>query len=257
MEVVFYPNGYPIGERSNRKMICPALRDADCIEYQPNPKNVGSHSYDLYESYKVAKTVAEARALGARGIDFAFDSNWGYLSVTRLSTEPRSDECVVTDADCGLRRVRLRKPPPGSPRIKVRIKEMSEGHKGLAVCSQELAMLIAKCPALRQVKEESWAAADGPLKTVPLEIFRVLLHWAKSGALSYARRQTKAVHAALKLCGAVEAARGVKLREVKELRAQSARAKSAIAVSGKLAAKGSGAAGGPLKQRASQARRGA
>jgi len=227
MEVVFHTNGYPPGEGIKRRMIAPALRDEDRIAYAPNPKVVGSHSYKLYERYKTATTVAEARKLGARPIDFAFDSNWGYLTVTNLSTAPRSSECVLADSACGLpRSTRQSSVAKGAAPVKVRVKEMSEGHQGLAVDREDIVRLLTKCRGLTCTLEESLAAVDGPFSKVPLEIFRVLLHWAQTGKLSYARAQVKALHMALKACGEPEAARGVKQLEVAELRAERARAKA-------------------------------
>ena len=63
-------------------MIAPRLRDEDVIEYQAkNPKEKGTVSRALYRQYMAATTVAEARRCGSRPIDFAFDPNWGYLTV--------------------------------------------------------------------------------------------------------------------------------------------------------------------------------
>merc|ERR1712070_621160 len=108
MEVVFYPNGMPPEESRKRRMIYPKLRGDDKISYKPNPKLPGSVSWKLYEKYCRAKTVAEARRLGARSIDFAFDSNWGYLTVSQLSLAPQASpegkdspldkQCVIPDA---------------------------------------------------------------------------------------------------------------------------------------------------------------
>merc|ERR1711988_2095271 len=95
MEVVFYPHGRPPGETKNKRMWVPGLRDDDKIEYAANPKRKGSIAYGLYQRYKNSKTFAEAKKNGARSIDFAFDSNWGYLKVTDISTVPESRECEV------------------------------------------------------------------------------------------------------------------------------------------------------------------
>lgn len=173
-------------------------------------------------------TVAAARQRGARGIDFAFDSNWGYLQVTDLCAEPLSCERRVVDAECGVPKERPRTQIASGrvDTVRVRVKEMSLGHKGLAVSRKALAKFAAKCPALRDVSEETWAAVDGPLVKLPLEVLRVLLHWAANGVLLYACKQTKAVHAALKAAGALEAARGVKRLEAKELRRLASEAKA-------------------------------
>lgn len=219
MEVVFHTNGYPPGEGIKRKMISPRLYDTDRISYALNPKLVGSHSHKLYQRYCSAKTVAEAKRRGARGIDFAFDSNWGYLTVSHLSLEPQGsaeDTCDIRD-----------KPAPGgapskvakgdSATVKVRVLEMSEGHKGLDVPRKALAKLAARCPVLRSVAEEKWATMEGPFVKNPLDVLRVLLRWANSGQLHYERRRTKAVYnALLKVCRSKVAARLVKDQEARD-----------------------------------------
>jgi len=234
MEVVFFPLGYPTGEGSKRKMLCPHLLDEDSIEYKPNPKQVGSHSHSLYEKYKVARTVAEARGLGARPIDFAFDSNWGYLTVTKLHTEPVSNECEVRAFGGAGSRVAQVDKGEGDL-LKVRVKEMSEGCKGLSISRRSLACLARRCPSLRKVEDKQWAATDGPLISVPLAAVRVLLHWAQTGRLSYARRRTKVVHDALKVCGLKDMAKAVKRLEAQAAQAE-ARAASSASSSSTLAA---------------------
>lgn len=219
MEVVFHSNGYPPGEGIKRKMICPRLHDTDEIRYAPNPKLVGSVSYKLYQRYSRAKTVAEAKKLGARGIDFAFDSNWGYLTVTRLTLTPKgSDEDASIIQDKPATGESVSKVAKGtSSTVKVRVLEMSEGHKGLDVPRKALAKLAARCPVLRGVTEETWAAMEGPFVKVPLDVLRVLLRWASTGQLRYERRRTKAVYnALLKVCGSKVAARRVKEQEAKD-----------------------------------------
>ena len=87
-----------MGEGSRRRMIAPRLRDEDVIEYQAkNPKEKRTVSRALYRQYMAATTVAEARRCESRPIDFAFDSNWGYLTVKKLNIDPRSNECEVLD----------------------------------------------------------------------------------------------------------------------------------------------------------------
>merc|ERR1711988_1017963 len=225
MEVVFYVNGYPPGEAIKRKMIAPRLCDDDRICYVPNPKLVGSHSYKLYERYCRAQTVAEAKRLGARGIDFAFDSNWGYLTVSRLSLAPQfpaADACAILDKQCPAHKELLAKGHKGKTKmVKVRLLEMSEGHKGLDVPRKLLSKLAARCPVLRSVGDEKWAAAEGPLTKVPVDVLRVLLRWAAVGQLCYERRRTKAVYnALLKACGNKVVARLVKEIEAKEGKSQ-------------------------------------
>merc|ERR1719316_1899720 len=149
-------------------------------------------------------------------IDFGFDYNWGYLRVTRLITEPAEWESEVVD----------RQLPRGSgaasgararATVKVRVKEMSEGHHGLDLPCALLKRLAEKCPGLRKVKEEHWAKEDGPLATIPMDVVRLLLHWATTGKLRYTRRRTKAVHDALKACGDKATARKVKLLEARDV----------------------------------------
>merc|ERR1711865_631321 len=98
--------------------------------------------------------------------------------------------------------------------VKVRILEMSEGHKGLDMPRKMLAKLATRAPALGSVPEEKWAAMDGPLVKVPMDVVRVLLRWATTGQLRYERRHTKAVYnALLKTCGNKAAAGLVKQYE--------------------------------------------
>eukprot|EP00928_Gymnodinium_smaydae_P078676 TRINITY_DN62783_c0_g1_i1.p1 TRINITY_DN62783_c0_g1~~TRINITY_DN62783_c0_g1_i1.p1 ORF type:complete len:776 (+),score=149.25 TRINITY_DN62783_c0_g1_i1:90-2330(+) len=235
MEVDFYSRGEPPGEAAKRKMWAPYLRNEDEIEYYlPNPKLASSHSYKLYEGYCRAKTVEEAKALGARSIDFAFDYNWSYLQVKRLSLEPLSCECKVSpEAD-----VADAAPADGPDKIKVRVLEMSEGHQGISMQRDVLSPLICRCPTLRGIPDEKWAAVDGPLAKVSLEILRILLYWAQEGVLQYARKQTKAVYAALKSFKAVEAARAVKLLEAADSKVARAAERAAAAVAAKASSRG-------------------
>lgn len=229
MEVVFYPNGYPIGEGSQRRMIAPRLRDDDRIVYGPNPKVAGSVSWKLYENYKVATTVAEARNRGARGIDFAFDSNWGYLKVTCLSTVPMNDECKLKADEITLEpkhKTEVAIATGSTPFMNIRVKEMSKGHKGMSLLRRHIAQLAKRCPNLCQVPEADWTDMEGPLASMPLEILRVLLHWAKRGELVYSWKQTQTLHANLKILGAIGAARSVKRLETRELRVQAQTAKA-------------------------------
>jgi len=244
MEVTFYPLGYPTGEGSKRKMIYPRLFDEDCIEYKPNPKRPGSESHKLYERYKRATTVRQARELGARPIDLAFDSNWGYLTVTRLSVAPvpvrEADRCEVRHQGAEPSATPSVVAGGQSEFVKVRVREMSEGHKGLAVARAALAQLAARCPGLREVPDEVWASMEeGPLKAVPLTVLRALLCWAETGTLTYERHRTKAVHLALKACGASDTARAVKRLEAAQAAGQSAVPSGCAAAQGKaLAAMG-------------------
>merc|ERR1719199_318639 len=94
---------------------------------------------------------------------------------------------------------------------------MSEGHKGLDVPRKALSKLAARCPALRSVDDERWAATEGPFAKVPMDVLRVLLRWATAGQLRYERRRTKAVYnALLKACGNKSIARLVKQAEANQ-----------------------------------------
>ena len=214
MEVVFYPNGIPPAEACLRNMIAPRYRGQDMIIYKNrNPKKVGSKSYELYEAYKCARTVAEARSRGARGIDFAFDSNWGYLTVTGLDTHPLSRECEVHDRDIPVLHSGVSMPVVANgigDTVKVRLKEMSGGHGGLAISRVTLVKLAMKCKSLRELHDAKFAATSGPFVSIRTELFRILLYWADAGRLLFARNQDQELYLALKACGAMEAARKVK-----------------------------------------------
>jgi hypothetical protein len=207
------------------------LRDEDRIRYKPNPKVVSSYSYKLYEKYKRAKTVGEARRLGARNIDLGFDYNWGYMQVIKLSTRPTTWDCEVQEDDdhytpsaasSGWKKAKA----DDELCIKVRVKEMSEGHKGLEVPRADLKLLIARCPTLRRSNEEALTKPDGPLAKIPLSVVRLLLNWVVTGKLRYERRLTKAVYDALKSLGCKRSARSVKKLEAKELAAVSSKQKA-------------------------------
>jgi hypothetical protein len=213
MEVVFYPHGVPPAEACLRSMIAPRYRGEDMILYRHrNPKKVGSKSYDLYEAYKCARTVAEARGKGARGIDFAFDSNWGYLTVTGLNTDPLSRECEVHDREIPVPQSSMSMPVVANgigDTVKVRLKEMSLGHGGLAMSRITLIKLAMKCKGLRELHDVEFADTNGPFVTIPIDVFRILLHWADAGRLLFASTHAKELYLALKACGATEAARKV------------------------------------------------
>ena len=218
MEVFCYSNGYPVGEGSRRRMIAPRLRDEDVIEHQAkNPKEKGTVSHALYHQYMAATTVAEARRCGSRPIDFAFDSTWGYLTVKKLNIDPRSNECEVLDPDILRERVSIA--DSSCDVVRVRLKEMSLGHVGIAIPRTMLVGLSQKCRRLQEKTDKEFAAEDGPLVAIPLEVFRVLLHWAETGKLLFESKQTKDLYLALKACGAPEAARKVKCVGLKMLRA--------------------------------------
>jgi hypothetical protein len=212
MEVYFYSAGRPPGER---KMISPHLRDEDVIEYrQKNPKKKGTTSDALYQKYKVATTVAQAKSLGARPIDFAFDANWGYLTVRRLNTDVKTKECKVLDsamlsvhATTGICK--------SDDVIRVRVKEMSKGHVGMAIPREMMSRLSLKCKRLSGRQDHEFMNQDGPLARIPIEVFRRLLHWAETGRLFFEHAKAKDMYLALRACGAYATA-----RKVRRLRSQ-------------------------------------
>ena len=207
MEVYFYSAGNPPGER---KMIAPHLRDEDVIEYQEeNPKKKGTLSYALYQQYKAATTVGEARWLGSRPIDFAFDTNWGYLMVRKLNIDPKNDECEVLEEDMlsGHASAIARS---SADVIHVRLKEMSLGHAGIAMPREMLIRLSQRCQRLSNKGDKEFAAQDGPFAAIPIDVFRMLLHWAETGRLLFESRKTKELYLALRACGAPETARKVR-----------------------------------------------
>mmetsp|Transcript_45549 Transcript_45549/g.103446 ORF Transcript_45549/g.103446 Transcript_45549/m.103446 type:complete len:202 (-) Transcript_45549:185-790(-) len=55
----------------------------EIVYLQDNPKRMGSSSYDRYELYKTAQTVAQAMALGAIKGDIAHDWKRGFLKRKR------------------------------------------------------------------------------------------------------------------------------------------------------------------------------
>lgn len=230
MEVNFYSHGYLPGQ-SRLKRIAPTLLDKDRIRYrQDNPKQHGSHAHSLYEQYKRAKTLAEARDLGARPIDFAHDYNWGFMSVVGLSaTVPWEVEVVDGGSHGGTSSVAIASSEEKS--IKVRVKEMSIGHRGLDVPRESLLKLAARAPQLRRLRDDQWAGDDGPFAAMPLGVLRSLLRWAATGHLRYERKCTRAVHDALKACGNPRTAKLVKKREAEEAEEKGSQLKAVLGVS--------------------------
>merc|ERR1712194_807582 len=216
---------------SRLKRIGPTLLDKDRIRYrQDNPKQPGSHAHSLYEQYKRAKTLAEARDLGARPIDFAHDYNWGFLSVVGLSaTVPWEVEVVDGGSHGGTSSVAIASSEEKS--IKVRVKEMSIGHRGLDVPRESLLKLAARAPQLRRLRDDQWAGDDGPFAAMPLGVLRSLLRWAATGHLRYERTCTRAVHDALKACGNLRTAKLVKKREAEEAEEKGSQLKAVLGAS--------------------------
>eukprot|EP00929_Paragymnodinium_shiwhaense_P059624 TRINITY_DN29852_c0_g1_i2.p1 TRINITY_DN29852_c0_g1~~TRINITY_DN29852_c0_g1_i2.p1 ORF type:complete len:1224 (-),score=282.85 TRINITY_DN29852_c0_g1_i2:196-3792(-) len=183
------------------------LCDEDRIQYKPNPKKVGSQAHQLYEKYQVAKSVGEAKSLGARSIDFMYDANCDYLVVTGLEVRPRSSECHLVDSSC------CPAVGPGcatsssaasssSDFVKVRVKETREKRAGLTIPRRSLLQLRERCPDLRKVMDEQWSAQLGaPFAAVPLAALRTILHWGETGTLSFESKMKEEVCKALEACG--------------------------------------------------------
>lgn len=58
------------------------LNDETPIRYEKNPKKPGSSSYERYQNYMTAKTIQEARNLGATTRDLRYDYKHKYLKKT-------------------------------------------------------------------------------------------------------------------------------------------------------------------------------
>jgi len=219
MEVNFYTHGYPTGEGFNRKRICPRLMASDQIRYeQRNPKALGCHAYKLYESYKRARTLKEAVGLGARPIDLAHDYNWGFLRVWRLCLNFPWELEIKEQPPAG-RRVAFKWSNSTDQFLRVRIKEMSLGHLGLDLPQDSLLHLAQRAPErFLKLRAEDLAKEDGPLSSVPMVVLRALLLWASTGSLRYLRKNTKAVHDALKKLGLKKLAKKVKTKEAEEMK---------------------------------------
>jgi len=197
-------------KRIRSKVVSPDLRDNDRIQYKPNPKRPGSRAHELYECYQSAQTVADARKLGARPIDFAHDWTMGHLIVTCLSTEPTSTEFELRDPGAG--RIGEAYSPSAlegdlGDTIMIRVLGMGVGHPGLALQRDALMRLSGCCPVLRDVAPGHWLEEGGPLATVQMDVLRVLLHWGDTGVLRFGRRNVHALSTALEGLGAEAAAR--------------------------------------------------
>lgn len=191
---------------SFHKGVVQYLRSEDQVQYQQsNPKLPGCQAHARYERYKRAKTVAEARKLGAWNIDFIYDYNWGYLTVGRLVLEPKQVDLQAVekrqrDARSSGSEIR----PTGNPNIKIRVAGMTPQHTGLEVPRGALHKLACRIPQLSQVPEEGWVAEDGPLSSLPLPVVRVFLHWALTGRLCCLSSEKRFVQSTLTAWGKQE-----------------------------------------------------
>jgi len=184
----------------------PILVNKDQIAFGPNAKRPGTAAYDRYERYKVATTKAEAQRLGAMSVDLIFDLHWGHMWVTRIHTEPRSREVELRGE---LPALTASGRESGEASVDVRIHGMKDCNPGVAVPRWALRQLSLRCPALRDLPEEQLANPGAPLETATLEVLRVLLCWAETGALSFPRDQTEALCQVLRALDAGGVARRV------------------------------------------------
>lgn len=97
----------------DKKEAPPKWEDGMRIKFVPKGKTPGTASYDRYEKYRHAKTVAEALKLGARKPDLNWDFSKGLLSVVggmkrpagADAEEPAAKRRAPADAAQGLKAV--------------------------------------------------------------------------------------------------------------------------------------------------------
>lgn len=171
--------------------IIPQLLDEDCIRYSPeNPKLDGCQAHIRYEKYRHAKKIGEAVLLGALAIDLVYDFNREFLTVVDL--HPKLNKWDFEVKDIRTRKVLPKATAVGKrseSSVKVRLGGMSSAHKGINVTRKVLSLLAARIKCLRLTPDYRWAEQDGPISSVPLGVFRVLLHWASSGRLRFQHAQ--------------------------------------------------------------------
>lgn len=192
------------------------LRDEDGIRYtETNPKKAATKSFARYERYQKAKTVAEAKSLGASTEDFRYDSSAGFLTVSDLNTTPTSHWVSLRDKDA----VSTQTPAVASSKadlISVRFKEIKfQKYVNLLVAREDLLLLAQRGGgSLQRCPPGCWKMSKGPLADVPLEVVRILLHWARTGILAYPQKWSASVFNALRACGASELALKARCLEV-------------------------------------------
>ena len=69
---------------------------------QRNMKLQGSASRKLYEGYKVAHTLREAKHLGARWQDIVWDFNRGFIDFQQLAGQPTLEELIEKRRNRGI-----------------------------------------------------------------------------------------------------------------------------------------------------------
>ena len=73
-------------KRKESKVAASAVEDGWVLEFlQENPKTPGSKSFQRYERYKGARSVAEFRGLGGTTADLRYDEKKGFLTATGRS----------------------------------------------------------------------------------------------------------------------------------------------------------------------------
>jgi hypothetical protein len=191
------------------------LRSTDRIRYHhKNLKRIGSAAHKLYEEYKMARSISEAIDLGARRMDINFDCIASLLQITDLDTTPVSGECQVRDITV-ISEVTPAVAGSKTAMVKVRTKEIVNSSCCLQVTRELLAQLARRSgKALQRCPPGRWQLPDGPLARVSLDTTRILLHWAKTGELSYSLQAAPAVYDALIACGANSLAERARCLEV-------------------------------------------
>merc|ERR1711972_838479 len=109
----------------------------------------------------------------------------GHLTVTNLDTTPSGLDCKVQE-DVSMNGEEPAISCTRLASIRVRVKEMNQQTLKLKLPRDLLALLSRRCgPSVQRCPASRWREHDGPLAAVPLDIVRILLHWAKTGTLFY------------------------------------------------------------------------
>ena len=117
---------------------------------------------------------------------------WAVLRVAMcqvgLDSTPLANGCVVDDEPMA---------PAAAPKGRAVPVRLAEGSQ-LRLSRESLVALRQRCPAL----QGSWGlfgARGGPLSKVSMPIFRMLLHWAKTGRLVFPHERVAELLAALQV----------------------------------------------------------
>jgi len=188
--------------------------DEDNVRFMPNKKRPGSAAHRRYALYSSARTVKQAMALGWMREDRGFDLAHGYVKIVGLDARPASTECLVEDKSVEF------PPAPAGRAVPVRLAEVTERNPGLHLSRACIWPLLQRCEVFNMSTKGSWArlaSRSGPFSQVSLPIFRILLQWANTGRLAFARAQGSALAAALRHLGVKATA--VRIEEWLEKRA--------------------------------------